>query len=89
MKIIVFDCERMTSKTTAHEYISQALDFPMYYGKNLDALADCLSEVEKGTVIVLKNIDKAREMLGDYAERIIEVFRDISQDGVFDLIIED
>ena len=28
-----------------HAFIAQALDFPDYYGENLDALADCLGDI--------------------------------------------
>ena len=33
-------------KENGHDYIMEALDFPEYYGKNLDALYDCLTEIE-------------------------------------------
>ncbi|WP_405287502.1 barstar family protein [Methanobrevibacter sp.] len=28
-----------------HDYLAEALNFPDYYGKNLDALYDCLTEI--------------------------------------------
>lgn len=32
-------------KKDGHDYLAKALDFPDYYGKNLDALYDCLCEI--------------------------------------------
>lgn len=33
-------------KERGHDYLMEALDLPDYYGKNLDALYDCLTEME-------------------------------------------
>ena len=33
---------------TMHDAVAAALDFPDYYGRNLDALADCLGDVAHG-----------------------------------------
>lgn len=35
-----------------HEYIKEKLDFPDYYGENLDALFDCLTEMNRKTIII-------------------------------------
>ena len=89
MKIVTIDGAKMTSKVEAHAHISDALDFPMYYGKNLDALADCLSEIPRETTIVLRNMDAARDVLGEYADAIFEVFEEIANNGVFRLVTEE
>ena len=33
-------------KENGHDYLMEVLNFPDYYGKNLDALYDCLCEIE-------------------------------------------
>ena len=39
-------------KKDGHDYLMEALDLPDYYGKNLDALYDCLCEIEADIEIV-------------------------------------
>ncbi len=70
MKIIIIDAEKLTSKSDAHEYLANCMSFPDYYGKNLDALADCLSEIKKNTSVIVKNTTHS----GEYAKAIFEVF---------------
>lgn len=42
-------------KKDGHDYLKDVLNFPEYYGKNLDALYDCLCEIGVETEIVLIN----------------------------------
>ncbi len=56
MKSYIVDFSGTTDKNSIHECIKNALELPEYYGKNLDALHDCLSEITDA-VITLKNID--------------------------------
>lgn len=77
MKVIIIDAAAFTSRAAAHEYIAEALTLPAYYGKNLDALADCLSELPRDTAVVMANADTARDFIGGYADGIVEAFRDV------------
>ncbi|WP_407377308.1 barstar family protein [Methanobrevibacter sp.] len=41
---MILDGEAIKKK--GHEYLMEALDLPDYYGRNLDALYDCLTEMD-------------------------------------------
>ena len=44
---------RGANQETLHAYLAKKLDFPEYYGANLAALADCLSEICTPTRITI------------------------------------
>src|SRR5687767_9078982 len=56
-----FDCSKWGTEEVMHEEFANRLEFPDYYGKNLDALNDCLSEVfvpeSGGRVLVFHRYD--------------------------------
>ena len=61
-------------KKDGHDYLMEALDFPDYYGKNLDALYDCLCEIEADIVLVNASVvDKD----------IIDTFKDAALENDF------
>ena len=76
MEIIILQGEKFTDREAAHSYLASALRLPDYYGRNLDALADCLSERGPHTHIILTGANALREALGDYGEKLIGVFLD-------------
>ena len=41
-----------------HDVLSEAFGFPAYYGRNLDALHDCLCEISEDTAIVMTDMDE-------------------------------
>ena len=43
---ITIDCGGIATKRELHEHIAEALNFPDWYGHNLDALMDCLTDLE-------------------------------------------
>ena len=73
MKITPIDAARLTDKASAHEYLAFSLGFPAHYGKNLDALADCLSELPRDRAVIVMNANSVAQ----YAERVIDVFIEI------------
>lgn len=44
--MIAIDCAGLTQPRQLHQRIAQALQFPDWYGNNLDALFDLLAETE-------------------------------------------
>lgn len=81
MTIFVLDGRQMTGRESAHEYIARALPLPAYYGKNLDALDDCLSELPKNAVLCMTSGDAVLNALGTYGEKLLSVFVNASQAG--------
>ena len=41
----ILDGKKMVSREETHVYLKETFGFPDYYGKNLDALHDCLTEI--------------------------------------------
>lgn len=41
-----FDCSAWDSEETMYEALATTLEFPEYFGRNLDAVNDCLSDIE-------------------------------------------
>ena len=74
---VILDCERLLHRRPAHAYLQEALGFPAYYGKNLDALFDCLTDLCDCTV-VLRGRD-ALACSGGYGARILRVFEDAAR----------
>jgi RNAse (barnase) inhibitor barstar len=72
--IVDFDCTKWTDDNQIHKDLKKQLYFPDYYGENLNALNDCLSDLEineTGLVICFRHfqiVDK------DLAHSLLDVF---------------
>lgn len=78
MREIILNGKEMTDKTAAHKYIKKQMNFPDYYGENLDALWDLLSTASTSTTIYLINEHEMINNLGEYGNLLLEVFQDAS-----------
>ncbi|MBQ1251979.1 MAG: barstar family protein, partial [Firmicutes bacterium] len=53
MKKVTINTNQLQTMEQIHEYLAEKLNFPDYYGKNLDALYDCLTDINEETEIQL------------------------------------
>lgn len=51
MKEITISCTQIPSMAQMHEILARELCFPQWYGRNLDALHDCLTAICEDTRI--------------------------------------
>jgi RNAse (barnase) inhibitor barstar len=80
--IYEFRCDSWASEEMMHRDMKQVLKFPDYYGHNLHALQDCLSDLEipdhSGVALVLHRFDAFAKAAGatvyPHAERAVAEF---------------
>ena len=70
MKQITLDGNILANIAQVHDYIKEMLDFPEYYGKNLDALFDCLTDLDNVEITIT-----APEEDGAIFQKVLRVFK--------------
>ena len=55
--LILCDFERLSTADAVYDYLTEELCFPEYFGRNLDALHDCLTDLASPTRLVLTGTD--------------------------------
>ena len=81
MKKITFDLAHMQSVPALHKYLRSALALPVYYGANLDALYDCLTELDAATELVVPKAIVDEAHLGWYGEQLLQVLQDAAEEN--------
>ena len=65
---------QLTSQEELHAYLKKKLEFPDYYGANLAALADCLSDISAPTLISFAiSEDEVDSDMQEYLPRFVQV----------------
>ena len=65
---------RCASQETLHAFLKKKLDFPDYYGENLAALADCLSDIASPTLVTIALCeDEIEPGMQAYVLRFVQV----------------
>ena len=80
MKQITLDGNVLADAAKVHDYLIEMLEFPEYYGKNLDALHDCLTDLEDVEIIIT-----TPEEDGAIYQRIVRIFKIAAREAGFAL----
>lgn len=75
------NARRMTTREEAHAHLKERLKLPDWYGNNLDALYDCLSEIGEPTRIVLHVAAKLAKLPDGYGEKLLRVLRQAEEEN--------
>ncbi len=72
MKKYIIDALQIKDWESFHDCFSKAFDFPAYYGKNLDAWIDCMSDLESIISLQIDNVEILKTENQDIYNALIE-----------------
>ena len=73
---IILHGAQLSTREEMHAYLAKMLHLPAYYGNNLDALHDCLTEIGEETELILLNWDAY-----DHTRRAACVMQDCAEEN--------
>jgi RNAse (barnase) inhibitor barstar len=83
-KLVEIDLQNCTDKVSVLREIAQAFGFPSWFGLNLDALYDSLTDLPEqqpatGYVVMLENLPRAAAFGVEQRDALLDVFRDAAE----------
>jgi RNAse (barnase) inhibitor barstar len=89
-RLLHVDLAGAQGKTEVLDRIAAAFELPAHFGRNLDALYDCVTDLrplpeadQPGFVVVLENLPGGNGQVGQARDAVLDVFRDAA-DFFFD-----
>ena len=78
---VVLNGKAMVDRVTAHTHLAERLELPTYYGRNLDALYDVLTEIGEETEIILTDPAAVAEQMGKYGEALLATMQEAAEEN--------
>jgi len=75
------DGRLMTDRGAAHDHLQAQLALPSYYGRNLDALYDLLTESTAPMTILVTHWAELEQNLGHYAAALLDTLYDAAKEN--------
>ncbi len=86
----LIDGAAIHSRDELHDALARQLALPEWYGRNLDALFDCLTDIREPSDLVLRHREELFAHLGVYANVLQNVLEEASEENpALRLCIED
>ena len=81
MRYAMIEGAAVGSMGRLHRLLAEQLDFPDWYGGNLDALYDCLTDLTEETTIILFHSQALEEILGTAYTHFCRVLKDAAAEN--------
>ncbi|MBR5423052.1 MAG: barstar family protein [Clostridia bacterium] len=79
-KYVFLDGARIDSPRELHETFAASLELPDYFGRNMDALHDCLTDIFEPVTVIAVNAELLREHLGRSANAFRRLMADLCEE---------
>lgn len=80
VRMVDLDFAGIATREGLHAYLAERMDFPPYYGGNLDALWDMLTTCGD-TAVFLWDTGELEDALGAYGKRVVETFEEAAKEN--------
>lgn len=81
MRTIIINGREMSSRAKAHAHLAERLLLPDYYGRNLDALQDCLGDISEQTHITVLHSEALARALGAYGAALLQILKHSAEES--------
>jgi len=75
------NAKQMTTREEAHAHLKARLRLPDWYGNNLDALNDCLGEINEPTRIIVRYAPLLSKISEGYGEKILNTLHKATEEN--------
>ncbi|MCI9336452.1 MAG: barstar family protein [Lachnospiraceae bacterium] len=83
MRICILDGAQIYDRGRLHDILASSLELPEWYGRNLDALYDCLTDADQETEVRILHKDALYENLGGYGPALERVLRQAAESNSY------
>ena len=81
MKYLLLDVGSLSSRDALHDFFARELSLPSWYGRNLDALHDCLTSITEDTVLSVIRMEDALPEMEQYCRLLLRMLTDSAEEN--------